>query len=175
MIEVILHDVEAGTAVIQVVSGGVTLTDTYDLSRVFPGTKEVLQTLGIPFDLNAQLKAIEFLGQSMERQMADGSMVGDPIYTPKEEVESPEKPVPVKVWEAPETESVVPMELPEQELTVAPGPAPEIDKAARAAAFEAEAKTQPVVKIPTPQKPVPVVEDAFEPPVPDVNNEPFEE
>lgn len=172
MIEVILHDIEAGTAIIQVVSGGVTLTDTYDLTRVFPGTKEVLETLGIKFDEAAQLKAIAFVGEAMERQLADGSMIGDPTYVPKLEVE------PIEVKAAP-TEAPIPsptsepsavsMKMPKKASTFIPPPAPEIDKAARAAELDAEVK--PAVNSPDPQKPALVVKEAFAPAVPDTHEE----
>lgn len=93
--EVYMHDVENAVAVIQVKSGDVVYTDTYDLRRVYPGTIQVLAMLGLELTEEAQLRAIEYVAGSVATQISQGNFPGDPVPNPVVENEAPAEPEPV--------------------------------------------------------------------------------
>jgi hypothetical protein len=123
--EVYMHDVENAVAIIQVRSGETVYTDTYDLTRVYPGTIQVLALLGLELTEEAQLRAIDYVAAQVGAQLAEGGIPGDPVPNPIVENEPPAEPEPTEgeyVQEEPadpvvQTESLVPM--PEVEEPVA--------------------------------------------------------
>lgn len=133
--EVFMHDVDEAVAVIRFTVDGVELTDTYDLKKVYPGTEQVLNMLGIPFDEAAQQRAIAYVERQMVSMMAGGGFEGDPVPKPVEEVEPPVA--------APEPEMGYVQEEP---------PAP----------IEQHESLVPMDEEPTPELPMPVVTEDTE-------------
>ncbi len=76
--EILHHDVENATAIIRFTHNGVSQTDNYSLIHLVPGTAKVYADLGMEFDEEAQLRAIEYLQRHLIPVFETGQVHGDP-------------------------------------------------------------------------------------------------
>lgn len=71
-VDIIKHDIEAGTATIRFSHNDVVITQTYDLKLVVPGTSMVFQQYGIAFDEAKQQQVIDRLTLQVQHEIEGG-------------------------------------------------------------------------------------------------------
>lgn len=87
---IISHNVSTAKARIKFEHNGVVLENDFTLKDVIPGTKYIFEMMEIEFDEGYQLKAIEKLGESIQRQIEEGYIVNmEPLQTDIPPVEGP--------------------------------------------------------------------------------------
>ncbi len=74
----LFHDVETGLARVRFEHNGVTLEQNYNLKLVVPGSVNIFNEMGIEFDEEHQLKALDKLTEYIEFQIEDGTIKNPP-------------------------------------------------------------------------------------------------